>query len=174
MLSHVRQGKETVVLGRADIDDLTTGHQVGVDIDRIDRVGNEYDVIGRKQVENVAQIALCTVRDKDFVSLKLDVTIPVILLYRLFEEVITLLGAVAVQRVLTALIVHGIVQRADDRGCVGTGHVTDAQTDDVSLGVCLLERRYLVCDGGKQIALGQVFIVSVNLHGFDFSSQRLR
>ena len=69
---------------------------------------------------------------------------------------------------------YGIVQRTDDRGCVGTGHVTDAQTDDVSLGVCLLERRYLVCDGGKQIALGQVFIVSVNLHGFDFSSQRLR
>ena len=76
--------------------------------------------------------------------------------------------------VAAALIVYGIVQCTDDRGCMGTGHVTDAQTDDVSLGVCLLERRYLVCDGGKQIALGQVFIVSVNLHGFDFSSQRLR
>ena len=174
MLSHVRQGKETIVLGRADIDDLAASHEVGVDIDRIDRVGNEYGVIGREQVKDVAQIALCTVRNKDLVSFKLDVAVTIILLHRLLEEVITLLGAVAVQRFLTALIVYSIVQRTDDRGCMRTGHVTDAQTDDVSLRVCLLERRYLVCDGGKQVALGQVFIVSVNLHGFDFSSQRLR
>ena len=78
------------------------------------------------------------------------------------------------QRLLTALVVHGVVQRTDHSGRMRAGDVADTKADDVGIGVGCLIGRDLVRDGREQIALGQVFVMAVNLHGFDFSSLRLQ
>ena len=51
------------------------------------------------------------------------------------------------QRLLTALVVHSVMQRADHSGRMRTGDVTDAKADDVSIGMGCLVGRNLVRDG---------------------------
>ena len=50
---------------------------------------------------------------------------------RLAQEVVALLGAVAVERVAAGHLVDGLVHRLDDRGRQRLGDVADAHADDL-------------------------------------------
>lgn len=55
-----------------------TGHDVGVHIDRINRIGNGDFVVGAENIEDVTAIAFRAVRHKDFVVLNVDLAIAII------------------------------------------------------------------------------------------------
>ena len=79
---------------------------------------------------------------------------------RLVQEAVALLIAVAVEGLLLGLILNGCVQCVDNSRYQRTGYVADAQTDDISLRVCLGILAHLAGDGGEQIALLEI----VSLH----------
>ncbi len=44
------------------------GHDIGVDVNRVDRVGHGHDVVAAKDVKNIAHVALGAVGDKNLVG----------------------------------------------------------------------------------------------------------
>jgi len=55
-----------------------TGHDVGVHIDRINRIGNGDFVVAAENIEDVTTIAFRAVRHKDLVVLNVDLAIAII------------------------------------------------------------------------------------------------
>ena len=55
-----------------------TSHDVGVYIDRINRIGDRDLILVAKDVENMAAIAFRTVGEEDFVVCNLDAALPII------------------------------------------------------------------------------------------------
>ena len=67
---------EPILLGAGHVEDVfiaaaviggscTPGHDVGVDIDRVDRIGHGHRAVYRKDLLYVATVALGPIRDKD-------------------------------------------------------------------------------------------------------------
>ena len=86
------QARDEVVLGRAgDIDDIaptvvdqcarTSAHDVRVDIDRIDRIGDADTVVVPEDVTDVAAIALGAIADKDLARLDRDAPAGIVVFY---------------------------------------------------------------------------------------------
>ena len=77
------------------------------------------------------------------------------------EEVIALLGAIAVEALDGCEVVDGGMHGLDDGGDERTGHVTDAHLDELSLGMGLLVGRGAACDLGEEVTAGKLGVVEV-------------
>ena len=74
------------------------GHDVGVDVDRIDRIGDGDDVVGGEDVQDVAAVALGAVGDEDLVGGDVAAAARKSCLRDgLAQELVALLGAVALE-----------------------------------------------------------------------------
>ena len=93
---------------------------------------------------------------------------------RLVQETVALLVAVAVEGLLPGLILYCRVQCVDNRGYERTGHVADAQTDDIRLRVRSGIFTYLAGNSREQIALLEVVVVLIDLHVLCSFSAMLR
>ena len=163
----VRHGQEAILCGGGQIQDFAACHHVIIHVNRVDRVGNENRVILTEQIQQVAQIALGTVGNENFRHIQLDAVACVILADGLAQELITLLaGNVAVEGALVALLLHRLMHSLGHRGCQRQGDIADAQTDDVGFGMGLLVVGHLVGDGAEQIALVQLCVMRIQLHGW--------
>ena len=132
----VRQRQEAVCLVCVSEYDLAARHNVGINVNRVNRVRNQNGVVSAENVEDVAEVALCTVRDEDLIGGELYAVGLVVADQRLVQEAVALLIAVAVEGLLLGLILNGCVQCVDNSRYQRTGYVTDAQTDDISLRMC--------------------------------------
>ena len=160
----VRQRQEAVCLVCIREYDLAAGHYVGINVNRVDRIRNQNGVVGAEDVEDVAEVALCAVRDEDLIGGELYAVGLVVADQCLVQKAVALLIAVAVERFLLGLILNGCVQRIDNSRYQRTGYVADAQTDNVRLRVRLGILAHLAGDGGEQIALLEIVVVLVSLH----------
>ena len=130
-----RLGDEAVLRGALQIDEPriraalvalagVAGHDVRIDIDGIDRVGDRDAVLVAEDVEDVAAIALRAVADEDLVIRDLDaLRAEIILRDRVPQPLVTLLRAVAVKAFARRHLVHRLVHRAR-RTAPGSGSVT--------------------------------------------------
>ena len=106
-----------------------SGHHVGVDIDRIDRVGHGHAVAGREDVAYVARVALGAVAHEYLVLRHGYAAAAVVVLgYQRRQELVSLLGPIAVERLRPGLVVDTPVQGLDHRRTERAGHVADAKT----------------------------------------------
>src|SRR5262249_36170928 len=118
------------------------GHDGRVHVDGGDGVGGGDDIIRGEDVEDVAGVALGAVGDEDLIGSDVGVAgVEVVLGDGFAEEVVALLGAVAVEGFAAGHVVHGLVHGFDDGGRKGLGDVADAHADDLGGGVVLGERR---------------------------------
>src|SRR5699024_8701815 len=134
----VGHGQEAIGLAGGGIDDLAAVGDVVVHIGGIDGVGHQDGVILAEQAQDVGQVALGAVADEDLVRLQLDAVPGVIALHSLAEEVVALLGAVAVEARGGAHLGHSVLHGLDHAARQGPGHVPDAQPDDLALRVGFL------------------------------------
>ena len=88
----------------------------------------------------------------------------VVALNGLLEEGVALLGAVAVEALFGAHLGDGVVHGVHDALGQRLGHVADAQTDDLLLGVGLLIGGDLVGDVHEEVAGLQLVVVLVHFH----------
>ena len=90
----------------------------------------------REDLLDVAAVALAAVADEDLVGRDVDAARRVVVLAdRLDQEVVALLGAVAVERLALAHLVDRGVHRLDDRGRERLGDVADAEADHLRVGM---------------------------------------
>ena len=137
-------------------------HDVGVDVDGIDGVGDADEVVPVQQLLEVAGVALGAVVDEDFVDAEADATrLEVVLQDGLAQEVVALLGSVATEAVGGGHLVNGTVHGLDDGGAERLGDVADAERDDVGLGVHHTEGVDLLGDVGEEVVLLEVQEVDV-------------
>ena len=144
-------------------------HDIGVDVNGIDRVGDGHAVAGAEDVEDVAAVALRAVGDKDFVVGDVEPAVAKIVLRDgLAEEVIALFGSVSAEGVAVAEFIDRFVQRLTAGRGEGFGHITDPAANDpagrvgMSLGESFDPPRNL----GKEVAGFEFGIVFVEVgHG---------
>ena len=79
------------------------------------------------------------------------------------EEVIAVIRAVAVERLLHAHFADCLVHRVDDGGCQRAGDVADAQTDDVRIGMRGAVRLHAASDFRKQVRPRQAGKIIVDM-----------
>ena len=132
---HVAVGGRALEVGDALVTAVDVGagaarHDVGVDVDRVNGVGNrEADVVGEDFLD-VAAVALRAVGDEDFVGVDLAAAGGVIvLLHGLAQERVTLLRAVALEGGALRHLVGRGMERLDAHRRQRLGDVTDAEAD---------------------------------------------
>ena len=164
---HVTVGGGGIEVGDARVTtvDVGTGasrHDVGVDINGINRIGDgEADVRGEDLLD-VAAIALRTVGDEDLVGLDpAAARLEIVLRDGLAQEGVALFGAVALERLAPAQFVGAGVQGRHAHGRQRLGDVADAEPDDRPLRVGLLKGGDAPGDVAEQIGglqLGEIFV----------------
>src|SRR5699024_9227479 len=82
----VGHGQKVVCLAGGCIDDLAAVGDVVVHIGGVDRVGHQDGVLLAEQAQDVGQVALGAVADKDLVRLQPDAPAGVVALHRLAQE----------------------------------------------------------------------------------------
>ena len=117
-------------------------HGVGILVHGVDRVGDGHDGIVAEQFLKIADIALGSVADEDFIRVELHPAgQKIVPEYGLAQKGVALFRAVAPEGVGAGHFVHGLVQGADDGGDEGQGHVAYAQADDFRFRVPRFEGR---------------------------------
>ncbi len=164
---------EPVVAGAVQVDDAlvapvdhgagAAGHHVGVQVDRVDRVGDGDGDVGGEDLLDVAGVALGAVADEHLVGF--DPRPPGLeILGRDFlpQELVALLGAVAAEGGGIRHLVHRLVKGPDAGRGQGSGHVADAELDDVRRGVGLLVGRHAPGDLGEQVGGLELQVILVD------------
>ena len=131
----------------------TSGHDVGVHIDRVDWVAHRDDIVHAKDVADAAGVALRAVADKNLIRRNINPAgLKIIFCDCLTEERITRFGAIAAERLRFAHLLRSGTHRLDDCLWQRAGHVADPQADDLLLRVLLHKGVHLIVDVHKQIA----------------------
>lgn len=145
------------------------GHDVGIDIDRIDGVADGDFVLVPENVEDVAAIAFGAVADEDFVVGDFEAVVAEIVFGNgAAQEVVALLGAVAAEGGAARHFIDGAVQRRDDGGRERLGDIADAAADEAfgGVGVGVAEGFHAPADFGKEVAGFEFEVVVVEVgHG---------
>ncbi len=145
-----------------DIGASAASHDIGIDVNRINRIGDGELDVGGEDFLDIAAIALGTVGDKNFVSLDLAATGGVVVLGDGFaQEGIALFGAIALESGALGHLVGGGVQRLDADGRKRLGDVANAEADDRLVGMSGDVGADALGDVGEEIGgfeLGVVFV----------------
>ena len=111
-------------------------HDVGINIDGVDGVGDGHAVAGPEDVEDVAAIAFGTVGDENFIVLDFQSAVAeVVLRDGASEKIVALFRSIAAEGVTMAHFIDRGVQRFEAGGGERFGHITDAAADDFGGGV---------------------------------------
>jgi len=168
-----RQVGEPAVLARVIGVAGAARHHVAVDIDGIDRVGHGDAVALAQNVENVGAVALAAVGDKDLLGRDLAAAgHKVVLGDRFAQPQVALLGAIAMESFAGAHRVDGGFHGAAAGLGQGLGHITDAQSNDLCLGVGLAESLDPAGDLRKEVARLELEVVAVDLGHCAFAGWR--
>ncbi len=151
------------------------GHDVGVDVDRIHRVGDGDLVPRAEDVEDVAGVTLAAVGDENLIRFHVDAAcLEIVLGDGVAQEVVALLRAVAAEGGAVAHFIHRLVHgRADGLG-QRLGHIADAAADQAlrGLGIGLREDLHAAGDFGEEVTGFELVVVFVDVgHGGEKGGQ---
>ena len=136
-----------------------TSHDVGVDVDRINRIGDRDPVLVAKNIENVTAIAFRTVGEKDFVVCNLDPALRDNRCSAIFcaQKFVTLLVSITAKCFANTELIDRLVHRRDGGGWQWLGDIADAAPDQSfgGIGIRLTDiRAPAVQSPGRDIRLG--------------------
>ena len=141
----------------------TAGHDVRVEIDRIDRVRDGDFIVGAEDFLDVAAVALGTVADEDLIFVDLDSALRVVVLDDRFrQEGIALLRAIATEGFGFCHLIDSLVHGLDAGSRQRLGNIADAETDDIRIRMRLLECLDPAGDFCEEIAAREFQIVVIN------------
>ena len=140
------------------------GHHVRIHIDGIDRIGHGHGAVRRKQLLNVAHVALGTVGYEDLVGRDIHAPAGIVALPDGFaQKIVAVFRPIAAEGRLVPHLVHGLMHRGDHRRHERPRHIPDAHADQIRLRVRLLERGNALADLGKQVVALQQAVVAIGL-----------
>jgi hypothetical protein len=107
------------------------GHDVRVDVDRVDRIGHGDPVAAAEDLERRARVGLRTIAQEDLVVGHVDATrAEVAVRDRRAHEVVSGRGPVALEALARRQVIDRGMQGLDDGVGKRLGHVADAAADD--------------------------------------------
>ena len=144
-----QSGVGTVFIGVSGV----ACHDVGIDIDWVDRIGDGDDVAFSENVQNVSRVAFRAIGDEHFIGGDAEVD-ELVVDNRLAEKLVALLRAVAFERGAIALFIDGGMHRLAHGGGERLGHIADPATDDARGFVRVRFRVSFdaTCDFRKEVA----------------------
>ncbi len=166
-------GQKSVFLPAGHVDDLapslalavlsgSSGHYIGVDVNRVNRVAHRNHVIRAEDIADAAGIAFRAVADKNLIDVNLHPA-----LYKIVfrdcgtKKFITGFRAVAAKGFRFAHLLcgglHGLYHRFRQRA----GNIPDSQADNLRFRVLPGKFVHLFCDIHKKVARGQLYKVFV-------------
>jgi len=139
-------------------------HDVGVVVDRVDRVADGHHVVEGEDVEDVGAVALGAVGDEHLLGLQADAERLVGFLDNGVDQpVIPLLRAVAGEVGGGAEVVDGVVERLQHGRGQRAGDVADAEADHLGVRVGGGEFPHAAADLGEEVAGFEFQVVIVDL-----------
>ena len=134
--------------------DFAASHYVGVDIDRIDWVGDSGDVVCCENVADISGVALCPIADENFFRRNVNTARrKIIFSYRVAEKIITAVRPITHESFCVRHIVDRFVHGVDADLRQRAGNVADAERNHlfvrVSLFICVSALRCI----GKKVTL---------------------
>ena len=130
-------------------------HNIGIYINRINRVTDSDLVILGKYFLNVTGIALGTIRYKNFIRADITATQLIIIFRNSFsQKFIPKIRCIAMEGFCYAHLRNRTMQCINDHRCKWLGHIADSQTDDLFIRVLLCKCVYFLSDRGKKVTAG--------------------
>ena len=156
---------EIVFCGTRHVDHITPGltfriisagsscHNVGIHINRVNRITYRNFIIQREYFLNICRIALCTIRYKNLICCDVtSVSFVIILCDRLTQKCIAKIRCITFESLCCSLLINCFVQCFDHGRCDRLCHITDTQTDDLCLWIRCCKCIDFFRDCGKKIA----------------------
>ncbi len=135
---------------------------VGIDVDRVRRIGHRDDRIGRKEGLDVRSVAFRSVADEHFIHLQRDAALLVVFDQGLSQISVTLLVSVAGVGLPHPQLFHLLDHRFADCRRKRLGGVSDPQPKHLFIGISLLPGADSPIDLGKEISACQVPVCAVD------------
>ena len=148
----VWHGQEVIGLICIDIRNISSIHDIGVNIYRIYRVWDQDDIILVKKVCNVSGITLGTIGYKNFVGCDRDIVLTIIINNRIAKKRISMVWSIALECLSTGKGINAFVELFDDRGTNGECHIANTQTNHFFVGIVSDILVDAVCNFRKEIA----------------------
>ena len=158
----VRHRQEVVFRSALHIDNLTTTHNVGIQVNRINRIRNQDGISVIKNVGDVTAVTLCTVTNKNFVACQFNAKRSVIFNQSFVQEIVALFRAVATESSLHAHFFNCFFHSFYNASSKRKSYVTNAQANNFFVRISSSKSIYFACDVCKKISFFQVSIVLIN------------
>ena len=163
MLLFVRHGKEAILCISSHISNFISSHDIGVYIDRINRIRNQYHIVVSEQISNISGITLGSVRYKDISGIHINTVSLIVSGNGISGLLISLLRAVSFESLCRSHGLHSLMQCIDDHFSKRKCHIADSQADDLRtlLRILLFVCSRAVCNLRKEIACLQIQIIFI-------------
>ena len=151
-------------------------HDIGVQVNGINGIRDGYYVIDAKDLLNIAAVTFGTVADEDFIPFHPESAARIIMFNDgVDEKIVALFRAVAAEALLASHFGHGFFHGGHGSGRKRQRHVTDAEANDLCLGMGVFECGNAAGDLSKQVIARQLEIIFVNIgHATGTSSGNCR
>ena len=151
-------------------------HHIRVEIHGIDRVTDRYRGIEAENLLNISGVALCAVRNKNFIRTNLRTARLVVARNHLIpEKGIPVFRPVAAKALRFSHLIDRFVQRLNDSRAERLRHIADAHPDDALALMCVGKGGDLLRNRRKQIGtrkLQIIFVDSIHKNSFDAVTAR--
>ena len=134
----IRKRKESVLLTGFGVNHLTSQHDISILVDRINRIRDHNRVVQRKDIQQISQIALRAVTDKDLIHIQRYTVSLIICLHGLPQEIVALFRTVSAEGRLASHLFYRIFHRLDNNRRQRKRYIADTQPDDFFLRMRLL------------------------------------
>ena len=169
MHGRIGQGQKAVLAARCGMDDLISCNDVRIDVGRIRGLHDENALISAEDVEDVAQLIACTARNEHILGSKLHTAPRIVRRNRRAQLRCAAFGHIAVKALLHRLIIHGVMQRVDNRAAERQGHIADAHAVEMRAGMFGEIRLGLLRDVVEQVGVLQPAVVHIRCHAIPLS-----
>jgi hypothetical protein len=139
-------------------------HDIGIDIDRIDRVRDCDFVLVAKYIEDIPAIGFRAVRDKNLIIGNLDVAVAIIMLRDCgSEKFVALLGTIAAEGFTFSEFIYRLLHRVDRHGWERLRDIADSAANQTfgRFGISLAKLADTTRNFRKQITSLKLEIIFV-------------
>ena len=137
-------------------------HGIGIHIHGVNRVSDGHHRVVGEKLLHIGHVALGAVGDEHLVRLNAQPLV-VVVQNGLNQKIIAVVRAVAPKGLGPAHFPGGLFHGLHHGGSQRTGHVADAQPDQLRVGMLLSVFLHPAGDLRKEIAAGQLFIMGIHL-----------
>ena len=140
----------------------SASHNVGIHINRVNRVTYCDAVIYRENLLDVSRIALCAVRYENFICADVASSCFIVVIRNgCTQELISEIRCITMECLSISHLCYSIVHCINNGRCQWLCYITDTKTDQCFLRICCLKCTYFFRDCAEQIAARKFLVIVV-------------